>query len=101
MSEVQVGSVVRSTVTFTPESGTVEAADVTVKLRKSDGTEVDVTADVFAVSANVFQVDYEVAEDDPDGLWQFRWESSDPSPRIVIEDSTTRFVVLSSSFATP
>lgn len=98
---IDIGNVVRSTVTFTPESGTVALADLTCKVSKAHRYEVDVTASIESVSANVFRVDVETDESDPHGVWLFRWESSSPSARIAIEGSTTRFVLRPSLFRNP
>ncbi len=97
---IQIGNVVRSTVTFTPASGSVELADVSCRLSKAHRSEVAVSGIVDAGSGS-FYVDVETTESDPPGLWVFRWESSSPSPRIVIEDETTRFVLTPTSFTSP
>jgi len=33
--------------------------------------------------------------------WVVRWDSSSPSPRIVVEDETTKFVVAASALTSP
>lgn len=105
---ITAGNIVISTVLFVPESGTVALADVTCKLRKKDGTEVDLTADVVedvdeaeAPIPNAFRVDWASSETDPTGTYVMRWESNLPSPRIVVEDSTTSFFLLATQFTTP
>lgn len=97
---ISAGNVVEATVTFVPESGTVALADVTAKLRKADGTELALTG-VTTPGVNVFEVEWASAETDITGRYQIRWESSAPSPRIVVEDRTTAFNLIATQFATP
>lgn len=99
---ISAGNVVEATVTFVPESGTVALADVTAKLRKPGPpvTEVVLTG-ITTPSVNVFEVEWASAETDPTGRYQIRWESSAPSPRIVVEDRTTAFNLIATQFATP
>lgn len=99
MLVISAGNVIEASVTFTPETGTVLLADVTAKLRKADGTEVALTGVTGAHPT--FEVEWASAETDISGRYQIRWESSAPSPRIVVEDRTTAFIVLASQFATP
>jgi hypothetical protein len=94
------GNIVAQTVTFVPETGTVALADVTAKLRKADGVEVVLTG-ITTTATNTFRVGWASAENDPAGIYRIRWESNTPSPRIVVEDRTSSFILLATAFATP
>jgi len=104
IQRVLAGNVVESTVTFTPESGTVALADVTARLRKHDGTEVVLTTAVAGVSSGIsgahptFEVEWTSEDDDPTGVYRIRWESNLPSPKIVFEDVVH---IIGSTFAAP
>ena len=100
---IPAGSRTTATVAFAPseEGGTVELANVTAKLRKADGTETELTPVVAGDDPNTFTVSFDIAEDDPPGIYVVRWESSTPSPRIVVEGDATSFVVEGSAFTNP
>lgn len=96
---IAAGNVVEAAVTFTPGTGTVLLANVTARLRKPNGTEVNLTP--ITGTSPTFEVEWESADTDPTGLYRIRWESNTPSPKIVVEDRTTTFVLIASAFATP
>lgn len=110
LETLHAGNVVQSNMLFDPEgAGTVALADVTVRLRKADGTEVAVTG-VTTTGTNAFEVEWASADSDITGRYVFRWESNAPSPKIVIEgvgrnaDGTrycTAFNLIASQFVTP
>lgn len=99
VSSIAAGNVVEATVTFTPETGTVALADVSAKLRKPGGTEVTLTG--ITGTNPTFEVEWASAETDVTGRYRIRWESSAPSPRIVVEDDTTSFNLIATAFTTP
>lgn len=110
ITKITAGNIVVSTILFEPTSGTVALADVTCSLRKYNGTEVDLTADVTeqddgevppVAIANAFTVNWPSGETDITGIYRVRWESNPPSPRIVVEDSTTEFALTATKFTTP
>jgi hypothetical protein len=96
---ITAGNVVEATVTFVPESGTVLIADVSARLHKADGTDVTLTGITGAHPS--FEVEWASADTDITGRYQIRWESNSPSPKIVVEDATTAFVLIGSVLATP
>lgn len=79
------GRVVRSTVTFTPASGTVTIDNVTARAILPDGTTANLTP--VAGSTNVFTADYAIPDAMIGGPLLIRWECS--SPKIVAEVSDT------------
>lgn len=108
ITKITAGNIVVSTILFEPTSGAVALADVTCSLRKYNGTEVDLTADVteqldgsMVAIANAFTVNWPSGETDITGIYRVRWESNPPSPRIVVEDSTTEFALTATKFTTP
>jgi len=101
-AQVTAGNIARCTVVFAPLTGTVALADVTGRYRTQQGVEGTLTGIIATVAVtNGFQADLQVPDNTPSGWWQVRWESNLPSPKIAVEDLTTRFIVLASRLAVP
>jgi hypothetical protein len=96
---IAAGNIVEAAVTFVPETGTVALADVTARVRKPGGTEVVLSG--ITGTHPTFEVEWSSADTDPTGIYQIRWESNSPSPKIVVEDRSTSFILIASVFATP
>lgn len=95
--EILAGNAVTIQATFTPDSGAVALADVTILLRDPAGVETDLSP-VVEVAANQFKFVHPIADDARRGTYWVRVESDSPSPQIAVEGS---FKVRGSKFATP
>lgn len=89
------GSILRSTVTLVPESGTVLLANVTATAIDAEGGEHELTPEDGA-AANQFKATFPVPDTAISGPWAVRWESS--TPKIAVE---TSFDVVASGLLTP
>lgn len=105
VNSVTAGNTMRSTVTFVPASGTVLIADVTARVLVPTGTTGStagiLTLTPVAGATNVFYADIAVPDNATAATWVVRWESNSPSPKIALEDSTTRLQVIASALASP
>ncbi len=94
------GNIARCTIVFAPVTGTVLLADVTARYHTQQGATGSLTG-ITATATNTFQADLTIPDDTPSGWWQIRWESNTPSPKISVEDATTRFIVVASRLSNP
>jgi len=97
---IEAGNTARVTVTFTPESGTVNLANVTARAYEHD-TQTVTALTVVQDSTNVFHADVVVPDDADAGRWTVRFESNSPSPKIAIENDDTSFKVIASTLPNP
>lgn len=104
-TNVTAGNTMRSTVTFAPASGTVALADVTGRVLVPVGTTGStggvLTLTPAAGATNVFYADIAVPDNAEVATWVVRWESNSPSPKIAIEDATTRLRIIASAVPNP
>jgi len=101
-AQIVAGNIARCTVVFAPLTGTVALADVTARYHTQQGATGALTGITATIGVpNGFQADLTISDDTPSGWWQVRWESNLPSPKIAVEDATTRFIVVASRLAVP
>lgn len=89
------GAVVRTTVTFVPESGTTALANISATAEDTQGNTYALTVAATAV-ADQYTADVTTPDTAITGRWWVRFESS--SPNITAE---TTFDVVASALATP
>jgi hypothetical protein len=85
MTTYLAGSIVRSTVTFVPETGNTSIGNVSAVATDAAGNRTVLT--VAQVVTDQYKADITIPDTAIDGPWVVRWESS--SPKISAEDHFT------------